>query len=351
MTAIHPPHDGGDHFFKEDPVKKSLCALLALILVAGVAAPVFGQAWKPAKTITLIIPWGAGGASDLTARVVAGEMEKALKAKIAVINQPGASGSTGTQSAWDASHDGYTWTGNADASVATYQVDGLTPKISHRDWQAYLAMKNPAVICVNPNSPIKTWDDLVNAFKTRSVAVASAGVGAGGHIAAETFKKALGVNYKHVPYGGGNPAVIATVSGETEVIMQLSMEVADMIKAKKLRAIAVMSPTPLEIDGYGVVPSVNQFFKAMPAVAFNFGLFIPRDIPADVKAAIEAAFDIAANSQAVKDLAKAKACAQVSIQGAEADAIMESAARVFGWLKFEAGVSPVNPQTLGIPKP
>ncbi len=333
-------------------MKKALSLALVLVVAFALAAtPAFSQKWKPVKTITLIIPWGAGGASDLTARVVAGEMEKALGAKIAVINQPGASGSTGTQSAWDMPHDGYTWTGNADASVATYQVDNLTPKISHQGWQGYFAMQNPAVICVNPSSPIKTWDDLVNAFKTRNVAVASAGVGAGGHIAAETFKKALGVNYKHVPYSGGNPAVIATVSGECEVIMQLSMEVADMVKAKKLRAIAVMMPTPLEIDGYGMVPSVNSFVKNMDPVAFNFGLFIPKDIPADAKAAISAAFDIAAKSKAVKDLANAKACEAVSIQGAAADKIMDSAASVFGWLKYEAGVSPINPQTLGIPKP
>jgi tripartite-type tricarboxylate transporter receptor subunit TctC len=333
-------------------MKRTIAVLLVLVLgIAFAASPLFAQAaWKPNKTITLIIPWGAGGASDLTARIVAGEMEKSLGTKIAVINQPGASGATGTQSAFDMAHDGYTWTGNADASVATYQVDNLTPKISHKQWQAYFAMKNPAIICVNPASPIKTWDDLVKAFKTREVAVATAGVGAGGHIAAETVKKALGVNYKHVPYSGGNPAVIAAVSGECEVIMQLSMEEADMIKAKKLIPIAVMSPQPLLIDGYGTIPSVNSFMKTMPSVAFNFGLFIPKDIPANAKAAISAAFAKASKSQAVLDLAKAKACEAVSVQGADADKIMDEAASVFGWLKFDAGVSPINPQTLGIPK-
>jgi tripartite-type tricarboxylate transporter receptor subunit TctC len=333
-------------------MKRILGKFLLFVLVAALAAsPALAQKWKPTKTITLIIPWGAGGASDLTARVLAGEMERPLGAKIAVINQPGASGSTGSQYAFDMPHDGYTWTGNADASVATYQVDGLTPKVSHSQWQAYLAMKNPAIICVNPRSTIRTWDDLVRAFKTRDVAVASAGVGAGGHIAAETVKKALGIDYKHVPYAGGNPAVIATVSGECEVIMQLSMEEADMIRAKKLIPIAVMSPNPLLIDGYGTIPSVNQFVPSMPSVAFNFGLFIPRDIPADAKAAIAAAFDTAAKSQAVRELATAKACEAVDIKGAEADAVMNDAASVFGWLKYEAGVSPVNPQSLGIPHP
>jgi tripartite-type tricarboxylate transporter receptor subunit TctC len=120
--------------------------------------------WKPEKTITLIVPWGAGGATDQTCRTVASEMEPILGQKIAVVNQPGASGSTGQKSAFDAAHDGYTWAGNADASVATYQVLDLTPEISHRDWQAYFAIFTPCVICVNPNSDITDWDSLIEAF-------------------------------------------------------------------------------------------------------------------------------------------------------------------------------------------
>ncbi|GAH93919.1 unnamed protein product, partial [marine sediment metagenome] len=69
-------------------------------------------------------------------------------------------------------------------------------------------------------------------------------IGAGGHTAAETFAAKMNVKYKHVPYKGGNPAIVSTVAGETEVVMQLSMEVADMLRAKKLRAIAVMADEP-----------------------------------------------------------------------------------------------------------
>ncbi|MEO8411886.1 MAG: tripartite tricarboxylate transporter substrate binding protein, partial [Propionivibrio sp.] len=271
-------------------MKKILSAVIVLSLFAAGPTPASAQeSWKPSKTISLIVPWGAGGASDQTGRILASGMEDVLGAKIAVINQPGASGSTGQMSAFDAPHDGYTWSANADASVATYQVQNLTPKISHRDWNAYFAIFTPAVIAVNPDSDIKDWNGLVNAFKTRKVNVASAGIGAGGHIAAETLARQLGIEYNHVPYGGGNPAVVATVAGETEVIMQLSMEEADMLRAKKLRAIVVMDNKPLKISGLDEIPAITDFAKGFPSVGFNFGLFIPKDIPADAQKAIGAA--------------------------------------------------------------
>ncbi len=328
---------------------KRLGLLMAVLFLAALA--VHGGEWKPSKMITVIIPWGAGGSSDLTARIVAAEMEKPLGVKIAIVNQPGASGATGTKGAYETAHDGYTWVGNADASMSLYQLQELTPDISHRDWQGYFAIFTPSVICVTPSSPIKDWATLVNAFKTRDVKVASAGVGAGGHIAAEVFAKYVGVKYKHVPYKGGNPAVVAVVSGESEVVMQLSQEVADMLRAKKLRAIAVMDNKPLAISGLDPIPPVTDYIKDYPSVAFNFGLFIPKDIPADAQAAISKAFTEAASSKSLKDMAEQKASVAVNIQGKEADAIMEKMASLFGWLLYEAGEIKVSPEKYNIPKP
>jgi len=338
-------------------MKKMFVAVLVLSLLSmGIifSAPqqeATGDGWKPSKTISLIVPWGAGGASDQTGRILASGMEEILGAKIAVINQPGASGSTGQKSAFDADHDGYTWSANADASVATYQVQDLTPSISHRDWNGYFAIFTPCVITVNPDSKITDWDSLMNAFQTRKVNVASAGIGAGGHIAAETFAAEMGITYNHVPYGGGNPAVVATVSGETEVVMQLSMEVADMLRAGKLRAIAVLDSKPLNITDVEEIPAITDFAPGFPSVGFNFGLFIPKDIPAEAEKAISAAFTAASQTEKVREFAKLKGSVAVSVKGEEADAIMEQAASMFGWLMYEGGVASINPETLGIDRP
>ncbi len=329
------------------------CAgLVASILFVGVHKEASAE-WKPKKTISLIVPWGAGGATDQTCRTLVSEMETVLGDKIAVINQPGASGATGQQSAFDAPHDGYTWAGNADASVSTYQLMDLTPDIPYTEWQGYFAIFTPIVITVNAKSEITDWESLMNAFKTRDVAVASAGIGSGGHIAVETFVKNVdGVEqYKHVPYKGGNPAVVATVAGETEVVMQLSMEVADMLRAKKLRAIAVMNNKPLTITGVDPIPAITDFAEDFPIVGFNFGLFIPKDIPDDAKEAIGKAFDAAAKSEAIKKLADSKGSVAVSIRGAEADKVMDNIASLVGWLFYEAGVTENSPEKFGIQKP
>lgn len=309
--------------------------------------------FKFERPITIIVPWAAGGASDQTARVLAGEMEKTLGQKIAVVNQPGGSGSIGQKGVYDAKHDGYTWAGNADGSVVTYQTLGLLDYPSHKDWLHYYAIFTPIVITVPADSKINSVLDLVAEMKKRpgEVKVASAGVGAGGHAAAETFKKATGIEYKHVPYKGGYPAVVATVQGECEAVMQLSMEVADMLRAKKLKALAVMSREPLVISGYGEIPSVMKFIPNHLPLGYLFGLQIPKGIPEAAKKTIDEAFDKASQSESVKRLADQKACKAVNIRGKEADEAIERIGSIVNWMFQDIGMAKKSPAEFGFKKP
>ena len=328
-------------------MKKFVVALAVMALLFSVA--VAQAEWKPERPISLIVPWGAGGATDQTCRTLAGEMEKVLGQKIPVINQPGGSGSIGMKNAYAAKHDGYTWTGNADGSVITYQVLDLLPNISHKDWIHYYAMLTAPVICVPGDSKIKTIDDLVKDFKARpgKVKVATAGVGAGGHLAAETFRKATGIEYTHVPYKGGYPAVVSTVKKETEVVMQLSMEVADMLRAGKLRALANMSTKPLVIDGYGTVPPVKDFIPNHAPLQYLFGLYLPKDVPAEVVEAVNKAFDAAAASEAIKKLAKSKASMVVNYKGDEALKISEATGNNVNCILKAIGAAKKDPAQFG----
>jgi tripartite-type tricarboxylate transporter receptor subunit TctC len=309
--------------------------------------------FKFERPITLIVPWAAGGASDQTARVLAGEMEKTLSQKIAVVNQPGGSGSIGQKGVYDAKHDGYTWAGNADGSVVTYQTLGLLDYPSHKDWLHYYAIFTPIVITVPADSKINSPTELAAEMKKRpgEVKVASAGVGAGGHAAAETFKKATGIEYKHVPYKGGYPAVVATVQGECDAVMQLSMEVADMLRAKKLKALAVMSKEPLVISGYGEIPSVMKFIPNHLPLGYLFGLQIPKGIPEAAKTAIDAAFDKACQSESIKRLADQKACKAVNIRGKEADEAIERIGSIVNWMFQDIGQAKKSPAEFGFKKP
>ena len=128
------------------------------------------------------------------------------------------------------------------------------------DWHLFLSVANVPVVGVNPNTPYKTMKELLDAMKAKpgQITVATAGVTSGGHNAMEAIARATGVKYRHVTYDGGNPAVVATVAGETEVTTQLAVEQAEMIRGKRLRPLAAVGDKPLELEGYGTIEPITH---------------------------------------------------------------------------------------------
>ena len=327
-------------------------AVFVCLVVLALVFPAAAGEWKPTKPITAIVPWPAGGATDLTVRILASEMEKVLGQRISVVNTPGASGAIGMQNAYDAPKDGYTWTGNADVSIVNYPVLDLM-KITHRDWIHWYALMTPNIIATTMDYPAKDVADLVRMMKEKpgQVAVASAGVGSSGHLALEVFKSATGASPRHVPYAGGNPAVIATISGESNVVMQLSMEQADMIRAKKLKPLANSSDRTLTISGFGEVPPITKWFPNFPSIGSHFGIMVAKGTPPDAVAAISKAFDVAAKSEALKKFADEKAVFLVNLKEGEAMTMLEQAASVITWTLFDNGAAKISPAQFNIAKP
>ena len=209
------------------------------------------------------MPWAAGGATDQVTRLAASELEGGLGQKIVVVNQPGGAGSIGTKAAMDAPKDGYTWTAGAAKQLGTYPVLGMiNSKVD--DFHLFLAVTNVSIVSVNPSTPYQTFPQLLEAMKAKQVSVSTAGNSSSGHFAMEAIAKATGVKYRHVTYDGGNPAVVSTVSGETEVTTQLAPEQAEMIKGKRLRPLAVVGDQPLTIEGFGTIPPITQFVQGLP---------------------------------------------------------------------------------------
>ncbi len=249
------------------------CVIMSLFLITSTS--IAADKWVPKKPIKLIVPWSAGGSTDQVTRVCAGELEKSLGQKIVVVNQPGASGSVGTKSTLDAPRDGYTWTSGAAKDLGNYIILGmLDTKI--QDWHLFLNISLAQVVAVHVDSPYKTFDDLLAAFKKNpgKIKVSSAGINSAGHSGIETIKKYTGISYKHITYDGGNPAVIAVVSKEADVVTQLSSEETDMLKAGKLRALAVLAEDPLDIKGYGTIPPITKWIPDYTGAPIYFGIFI-----------------------------------------------------------------------------
>jgi tripartite-type tricarboxylate transporter receptor subunit TctC len=314
-------------------------------LAAALALASFGAAaqWKPSKPITIIVPWSAGGSTDQVTRITAGELEKVLGQKVVIVNQPGAAGSIGTKNALEAAKDGYTWTAGAAQDLGAYRTLGMLDT-NIGDWNLYLHVANVPVVAVNPNSPYKTLPELLDAMKAKpgQITVATAGVTSGGHNAMEAISRATGAKYRHVTYDGGNPAVVATVAGETEVTTQLAVEQAEMIRAKRLRPLASVSDKPVVIEGYGTIEPITKWVPGFKAATNYFGIFVPKGVPPEVVATLDKAWaETIANNAALRKYATERGAVFAPVAGAAAQQAALPAVQANAWLMFDSGKAKV----------
>lgn len=329
---------------------------IACLVVLGLfasAAVAQDYPWKPTRPITIIVPWGAGGSTDQVTRVLAIELEAELGQPVVIVNQPGASGSIGTNNALVADKDCYTWAAGAAQDLGSYLVLGML-ETSLADWHVYLTVANTAVVGVNANTSYQTFPQLVDAMRARpgQVPVATAGVTSAGHKAMEQIAQALDLSYRHVTYEGGNPAVIATVGGETEVTTQLAVEQAEMIRGGRIRPLAAVSNVPLELDGFGTIPSIAEWIPGLTIAANYFGIWVPKGVPEACIATFDMIWDnVIADSELLANYATER--------GAIFDPSRSELAYERGmvvttdnvWTLWDAGRAPVDPASVGFTRP
>ena len=331
---------------------KRLSLFIVVFLVLG-AFTLSAQDWKPAKPIQVIVPWGAGGSTDQIVRLVAGELESELGQKIVVVNQPGASGSVGTNSVMQAAPDGYTWASGAAGDLGSYKVQGMLDTLV-TDWTLYLAAANISVFAVNNYTPYQTMDQLVAAFKAgKKITVATAGQSSAGHIAIETLKKYVKFDYTHLTYNSGKEAAISCVAGETDLVPQLAVEEVDLIRGGKLKPLAVLGDKPLVLKGVAdPIPPITKWYPQIQSGSNWFGVWLPNSTPANIRNSIGKAWDkVIANSQLIKDYCAANGAVFGPSWGAEAQKRAMAWIGPVAWLYYEGGNAKVSPDTVGFPKP
>ena len=330
-----------------------LISALAAVTIGLSEAPAFAQdyPWKPDRPITLIVPWAAGGSTDQMARIVATEIEAELKQKVVVVNQPGASGSVGSKNVMEAAKDGYTWAAGAAVDIGTYKVLGLLDS-GLKDWHLFFAVANITAISANPGAPFKDFGQFLDTLKTKGATtpVATAGLSSAGHNMMESVKKAApGVEYRHVTYDGGNPAVLSTVSGETQAVSQLLVEMTEMIKGKRLVPLAVLAEKPVTLEGYGEIPATTKWLPNMPAPMNYFGIWAAKGTPEPIIKTMEMVWQKRiANSEPIKRYATSRSALFSPLFGEEAEREANKMVRFTAWLYFDAGKARVSPDTLGI---
>ncbi|MCW5731066.1 MAG: tripartite tricarboxylate transporter substrate binding protein [Alphaproteobacteria bacterium] len=324
----------------------------AIVGAFGATAEAQNYTWKPERPVTIIVPWAAGGSTDQMARIVAAELEAELKQKFVVVNQPGASGSIGTKNALEAARDGYTWAAGAAADVGTYKVLGML-ETELKDWNLFFAVANVSAIAVNPNAPYKDFGELLEAWKKNgeNISVSTAGLSSAGHNLMESIRANTPIKYRHVTYDGGNPAVIAAVSGEVPVVSQLLVEMSEMIKGKRLRPLAILSDKPISLDGYGEIPPITKWLPNMPAPVNYFGIWAPKGTPDNVIKTMEMVWqNKIAKSEALQKYAASRSALFAPIHGQTAHNEAFKMVRQTAWLYFDAGKAKLSPDTVGIPR-
>ena len=308
-------------------------------------------AWKPARAVTIVVPWAAGGSTDQCVRVIANELQSALGQSFVVVNQPGASGSIGTRTVLTGPHDGYSWASGAAADIGCYRVLGLLDT-GVDDWNLYLAIANVSVLCANPASPYKDFGALLKTLtgpQGSTVAVATAGISSAGQLMMEMIRAATKAAYRHVPYDGGNPAVIAAVSGETPLVSSLLVEAGDMVKAKRLVPLVAIADKPVVLDGYGEIPPITKWIPGISAPLNYFGIWLPKDAPAGVHATMEQVWhDKIASSSLLADYAKRRAALFTPLSGEAARTEATKLIRQAAWLYYDGGKAKVSPDTVGL---
>ncbi len=326
------------------------------LLAAGAAAlamPRLGAAqgaWRPDRPVTIIVPWAAGGSTDQMVRLVAPELEAAIGQRFVVVNQPGASGSIGTRNAMEAAKDGLTWAAGAAVDVGCYKVLGLLDT-ALADWNLFFAVANVNILVANPQAGIRDFGAAMEAFRSRgaSLAVATAGVSSAGHNMMSAIRANTNIQYRHATYDGGNPAMIATVSGETPMGAVLLVEAAEMIRARRLIPLAVQAPQAVTLQGHGEIPSITRWLPNIPAPLNYFGIWCQKGTPQNVVDTMGQVWrEKIANSQRLKDYAAQRAAIFSPIHGQEAHDEAWKMVRQTAWLYFDGGTARVSPDTLGI---
>ncbi len=241
----------------------------------------------PNKPITLIVPYAAGGSSDVRARQVAQKISVSLGQPVIVDNKPGANGNIGTQAIAKAPPDGYTiGIGNlAPMAVNKTLFPTTTPFDPAVDLvPVVLLEKGPLVLVVSNKSPYKSLKDLMDALKANPGRMSYASAGAGGsfHLAGEVFKASTGVFSVHIPYRGGGPATNDLLAGQVDYMFDMAPASMAYLKATppKMRALAVAHDKRLPL-----LPEVPTFaelgYKHME-ISNWFGVVAPKGTPAPV---------------------------------------------------------------------
>jgi len=306
---------------------KCIARLAAIALFALTAVAARGDTF-PSRPIRIVVPFAAGGATDLIARVVGQKLTESMGQAVVVENRPGASGMIGADLVAKAPPDGYTLLMASTAEIAINP--SLYSKMSYDPQKDLapitLAGVTPLILVVNPASPLHSVADIVKKAKAHpgTISFASAGNGSVQHLSGELVKVLTSTDMVHVPYKGAAPALTDVLSGQVTMFFSGMPPAMPHVKSGKLRALAVTTPkrSPAAPD----VPTMAEAGVQGFDISNWFGLLAPAGTPPGILDKL--------HDEAVKALMQPTVKERLAEQGAEV--VADSREHFGAFIKAEA---------------
>lgn len=312
----------------------------------------------PTRDISMIIPFSAGGATDLIGRALATGMGEYLGVNIAVTDMPGSASAVGTEYVMDSEHDGYTILCQP-TDITSIAIMGQS-ELTYEDWNTlYVATAVPTVICVPPDSPINTVEDLVAAMKERVLTIATSDSGC-------AFTRGVGLILQQepdcqtpqlIPSGGGGNAALSAVKGDVDASACGLPECIEYVRSGDLKPITYFGESDITVTGSAGDVHIPWVCEAYPQLEsyMPFGGWVGMAVPADTDPAIAEklteAIEYAANTDEFIEFLESKTFIPMSLKGDEANAWAESTTYTNSWLLYDMGFTSTSPEEFGWPHP
>lgn len=255
-------------------------ALLFLVLTMALFGSMAQGAEFPTKEVQVIIPWAAGGATDLIFRALATHASKYLGKAVVIVNKPGGGGAVGYTEGAQAKPDGYTLT--AAVTPLTILPHQVTTAFTYESFEPIInVVSDPSMFLVRSDAPWKTTQEFVEYARKNPemITVGNSGAGGGVHLVALAFERAIGAKFNHIPFSGGGPSVTALLGGHVNAVSVSPPEGIDHVRAGKLRIIALFAEKRLEM--FPDIPTVKEQGIDF-AMGMWRGLVAPKGTPSDV---------------------------------------------------------------------
>jgi tripartite-type tricarboxylate transporter receptor subunit TctC len=300
-----------------------VCSVIAGSIVAGLVPAV---AEYPEQNITVIVPFPAGGASDIAGRVTGNKLAERIGKSVVIENRAGANGSLGATAMKNAKPDGYTL---LIGSIGVYAINpALYKKLGYDPLKDFdllsVLVRTPNVLVTSPKFPVKDVKELIAYLKANpnKVTFASSGVGSSDHLTAALFWQKTGTTGVHVPYKGGAPAINDLMGGHADVSFQNLGAVAQQIKGGQLKALAITGDK--RADVLSDVPTIaEEGVKDLVVYSWQAAA-APKGLPPAVRAKLETEIRAAANSPEAKKAFNDIGFDVVANTGAEFDTFLKA---------------------------